>query len=486
MIEHARCEAERQSRANRAREVDERMAFLVRQKNKVVADMVLLVHEIERDRLFRALGATSVTAYMKKRAGWDTSKTEKIVALARNIEQLPRLREALVGGALGWTTAYLASVVATPETDADWTRKALTLTNNQFEAEIARTKGRPVVQRVTLNVSPAQLAAVDLAVTAVRREDPSKKLAFGEAVAEACKRVVEGGGAGGSNTQLVIHICAGCHKATREGKNGPVEISPAELEALACDAEVVDIRKKKARLTRTIPPRIKRFVRARDHGRCRVPGCENRAHVHFHHEGGWLNVGQDPLSVYLICVGHHRAIHDGDLIVRKLAPGRFEFFRLDQGSLGEIDLNKPMANPGAFRAEGSAGESLREEEGEARTFRTEGPGGESGEAPRVDTDRAEGSAGEHIHAEGHGADSGRAEGSAGESVRGAAPGANGCAEGRALGEIAREATIAVAFLRKLEFRTTEARDLVARAIRAAPLSHWTADELVRAALQLVE
>jgi hypothetical protein len=440
MIEHARCEAERMHRAHRAHEVDERMAFLVKQKNKIVAEMVLLVHEIERDRLFRALGATSVTDYMKKRAGWGASKTETVVALARNIEHLPRLREALVGGALGWTRAYLASVVATPETDADWTQKALALTNNQFEAETARAKGRPVVQRVTLNVSPAQLAAVDLAVTAVRSEDPSKRLPFGEAVAEACKRVVEGGGAGGSNVQVVIHVCADCHKATREGKSGPVEISPAELEALACDAEVVDIRQEKARLSRTIPPRIKRFVRARDHGRCRVPTCENRAHVHFHHEGGWRNVGHDPLSVYLICVGHHQAIHDGDLSVGKLAPGRFEFFRLDRGSIGEIDLNKPMESPWTLRAEGSGPATVRRESSAEASVCADGPG--------VETETF-------------------------------------CTEGPALG-IARETTIAVAFLRRLEFRAAEAQDLATRVIRSAPQRHWTAEEIVGAALRLVE
>jgi hypothetical protein len=518
MIEHARCEAERVNRAHRAREVDERMDVLVRQKNEIVAEMVLLVHEIERDRLFRALGATSVTAYMKKRAAWDASKTEKIAALARNIEELPRLREALVRGALGWTTAYLASVVATPETDADWTEKALKLTQNQFEAETARAKGRPVVQRVTLNVSPAQLAAVDLAVTAVRSEDPSKKLAFGEAVAEACKRAIEGGGAGGANTQLVIHICADCHRATREGKNGPVEISPSELAALACDAEVVDIRTKKARLSRTIPPRIKRFVRARDHGRCRVPECQNRAHVNFHHEGGWLNVGHDPLSVYLICVGHHQAIHDGDLIVRKLAPGRFEFFRLDRGSIGQIDLNEPMENPGAFRAEGSraeifraegsAGESARAENPGTDTFRTEGPAGEGppqegdraatfraeGPAERVrevddgtaKTLRVEGAVSESVRAEDLGAETFRAEGF-GRTAPEEEDGADTFrTEGPALGEVAREAAIAVAFLRKLEFRATEARELVRRGIRSTPRKHWTAHELVRAALQLVE
>src|SRR6516162_5397255 len=124
MIEYARCEAERM---DRAREVDERIAALVTQKNKVVAEMTALVLEVERDGLFRLLGTTSVTDYMGRRAGWDRSKTEKIVALARNLEDLPRLRATFAGGALPWTNAYLASVLATPETDAAWAEKSLTV-----------------------------------------------------------------------------------------------------------------------------------------------------------------------------------------------------------------------------------------------------------------------------------------------------------------------------------------------------------------------
>ncbi len=92
MIERERCTAERMHRAN---EVDQRMAALVKQKNRVMAEMIPLVHEIECDRLFSALGETSVTNYMRKRACWEKSKTEKVVALARKIEHLPHLREAL-------------------------------------------------------------------------------------------------------------------------------------------------------------------------------------------------------------------------------------------------------------------------------------------------------------------------------------------------------------------------------------------------------
>jgi hypothetical protein len=411
----------------RAREVDERMAALVEQKNRVVAEMILLVQEIDRDRLFRALGATSVTDYMRRRARWEASKTEKVVTLARKLAHLPILRAAFVKGAVGWTTAYIAALAATPETDAEWTGKALTLTNEQLEAERARVAGREVVERVTLKLSPAKLAAVDEAVTAVRRES-GKNLSFDEAVVEVCERAVEGGAVGGSKYRVVVTVCADCGKATREGKNGPVEVPANELEAMACDSEVLDVRKGPKAISRTIPPKVASFVQARDRGRCRVPGCRNRAWIHLHHEGGWRNVGHDRLAVYTLCVAHHTARHDGDLVVRVLGPGRLAFFRRDGVLLGEVDLALPADDPAAvtFRAEGAAARPTFRAEGHLETFRAEGP---------------------------------------------------------ALSNHAGEVALAVSGLRKLGFRDAEARDLVTRAITADPELRL-ADEIVGAALRI--
>jgi hypothetical protein len=292
-------------------------------------------------------------------------------------------------------------------------------------------------------VNTVQLADVEQAVTAIRSES-TKPIAFGEAVVEACKRVAEGGSAGRSKTRVVIHLCAGCHKATREGKNGFVEISPSELETRACNSELLDIRRGPAPLSRTIPPMIENFVRARDHDRCRVPGCKNRAHVNLHHEGGWRTVAHDPLAVYVLCVAHHTAIHSGDLIVRAFGSGRFEFRRRDRGLIGRLDLNLPMEDPAAFRAEGSALEAVRGDDHE--TCRAAVPTVET----RVTDPRA-------------------------EACRTAGPPSR---------EIAGEAAVAEAFLRKLEFRGAVARDLVRRAVRSMPQASATADEIVQVALKL--
>jgi len=70
------------------------------------------------------------------------------------------------------------------------------------------------------------------------------------------------------------------------------------------------------RATQTTPPALRRAVLARDHRRCRVPGCRNSAFVDLHHlhlrsEGG----PDDPENLITLCGAHHRAAHRGQLLI---------------------------------------------------------------------------------------------------------------------------------------------------------------------------
>ena len=57
------------------------------------------------------------------------SKTRTLLYLARKLTQLPRLTAALAAGKIGWTKAAKAASQASPETDEEWTEKAV---NNSF------------------------------------------------------------------------------------------------------------------------------------------------------------------------------------------------------------------------------------------------------------------------------------------------------------------------------------------------------------------
>jgi hypothetical protein len=77
--------------------------------------------------------------------------------------------------------------------------------------------------------------------------------------------------------------------------------------------ELLDI----GRRSRSIPAAIGRALWLRDGG-CRVPGCGRRRHLHGHHIQGWAEGGPTKLdNLVLMCPGHHRMVHEGELLVTR-------------------------------------------------------------------------------------------------------------------------------------------------------------------------
>jgi hypothetical protein len=83
-----------------------------------------------------------------------------------------------------------------------------------------------------------------------------------------------------------------------------------------------------ATATQTIPPRIRRLVHRRAHGRCEVPGCRSAKFLEIHHIIHRANGGtHDPSLLLLLCSAHHKAVHRGALEVSGTAPDHLEFLR---------------------------------------------------------------------------------------------------------------------------------------------------------------
>ncbi len=82
------------------------------------------------------------------------------------------------------------------------------------------------------------------------------------------------------------------------------------------------------RKTRAIPPSLRRALQARDEGRCRFPGCENRRWVDAHHIRHWARGGETKLdNLILLCTHHHRLLHEGGFTVSRQSDGRLLFRR---------------------------------------------------------------------------------------------------------------------------------------------------------------
>ncbi|MGH8284377.1 MAG: DUF222 domain-containing protein, partial [Steroidobacteraceae bacterium] len=140
---------------------------------------------------------------------------------------------------------------------------------------------------------------------------------------------------GGERHQVVVHVDAETLRHRCAGRceleQGPA--LPAEsARRLTCDASVIAIVEDDSgnpldvgRKTRSIPPAIRRALKARDRG-CRFPGCPNTRHVDGHHIRHWADGGETRLSnLVSLCRFHHRCVHEGGVSIQVLDDGALRF-----------------------------------------------------------------------------------------------------------------------------------------------------------------
>jgi len=84
------------------------------------------------------------------------------------------------------------------------------------------------------------------------------------------------------------------------------------------------------RASQTIPLAVRRQVVRRHGGHCAVRGCRHPSFLHQHHTHRRADGGQhDPEHMCLLCEAHHRAVHDGYLVIDGTWYSGFRFFHAD-------------------------------------------------------------------------------------------------------------------------------------------------------------
>jgi len=102
-----------------------------------------------------------------------------------------------------------------------------------------------------------------------------------------------------------------------------------------------------ARAAQTIPPALRRRLVRRHQGRCAVPGCRQSGFVHQHHlirraDGG----AHDPETMCLLCEAHHRAVHEGFLVIEGRWSDGFRFRHADGSVYGRLVQRQDEAGDG--------------------------------------------------------------------------------------------------------------------------------------------
>jgi 5-methylcytosine-specific restriction endonuclease McrA len=132
-------------------------------------------------------------------------------------------------------------------------------------------------------------------------------------------------------------------------ENGP-HVSAETSKRIQCDCSTCVIEKDEfgerlniGRRSRTIPPAMRRALKAKDGG-CRFPGCTNHKFVDGHHIKHWADGGETSLdNLVLLCRHHHHLVHEGGFDCRKSKDGEIYFEDRRAQRLKDFEQLNPVA-----------------------------------------------------------------------------------------------------------------------------------------------
>src|SRR5438477_7628605 len=335
-------------------------------------------------------GFRSCAHWLSWRVGLELGAARERVRVARALEALPGLAQALARGELSYAKVRALTRVATPETETRLLAVGKAGTAEQVErivrgwrrvdriAEARETARRHTARALHVyqdedgmvvirgRLAPEVGAVVIQALTAAREalyhkahaqnvpagtsgadasaEPPTMPQQQADALALVAETALHHGidpGAPGERYQVVVHVDAPVladadapgQSVLDDGAHGSAETS----QRLACDASRVVMRHdpdgrilEVGARTRTIPPALRRALHHRDRG-CRLPGCGLRF-GQGHHIRHWAHGGPTTLSnLALLCRRHHRAVHEEGYQVERQPDGELRFRRRTGG-----------------------------------------------------------------------------------------------------------------------------------------------------------
>ncbi|HEY3724894.1 MAG TPA: DUF222 domain-containing protein [Acidimicrobiia bacterium] len=328
---------------------------------------LLLVAEFDRRGGWRSWECLSAAHWLSWKCGISRRTAQDYVRVGRALEELPVMTAAFGAGRLSYSKVRAMTRVATSRTESDLVEVARHGTAAHIDRIVA---GYCTVQRnvdpdraraqlrrrgvwyetaedgmVTITVrgaadaTQAILRAIDAASTVLADpvDDPDAPGAARrfDALEHVARVYLEPDARAAPATELVVHADVETLAEQQPGRceiEGGPSLTALALERLSCDAGVrlaieregstIDV----GRRTRSIPPALRRAIVDRDRGVCRFPGCTHCGRLQIHHRQPWSRGGRtEPANLLLVCLYHHKVLHEGGWHARGDANGCVTF-----------------------------------------------------------------------------------------------------------------------------------------------------------------
>jgi len=371
---------------------------LQRLRNKVDAELISVLGEIDRREAFAKEGARSLAQWSVARLGVSSSQGKKLEIRASRLSELPALHRELARGNLSLDQLDPLLSVARPQTDEALARKApnwsvaqcsryarhvkvlraskgqsgsngLTAEKERFFSMRQMSDGGWSMSGHLEEESGAMVsnALSQLAQESGPNEQTGQYDSWGERMADALVDLVSAGSQAVDPAlpSIVVHVNGSVLDKTKNGiaelegsKDGTGLLSREAAERLSCDAlwQVLTTNDEGTpvnlgRRRRSAPHWMRSLLLRRD-GYCRFPGCQAVRFLHAHHMEHWSQGGgTDPENMILICSRHHKFLHEGHWHIEG-KPSEQLFFVSPEG---ERLQSSPIPRPEELEQEGDTG-----------------------------------------------------------------------------------------------------------------------------------
>jgi hypothetical protein len=329
--------------------VHRRLKRIVKARGALDAQEAAALREAQALRVWRRYGYSSLVDYMEVEMGYTPRAALDRLRVAKAIEELPVIADALTQGDLSFSAAKELTRVATPETEEQWLEAASDKNVREVEELVSgRTRGdtpdtppdprrRMTVLRYDVR---AETRVLERQVRALLDRERGERLDDDAFITAVFRRILELGSAtdDGSDVKVVgkqrvapseraayqvaVTVCSACKRGWQDGGGLTVEMSPAAVDTAVCDAEHIGSLEGDGvdRAKQVVAPAVRRKVKRRDRGRCRAPGCRSARNLDIHHlvprEQGGTNELENLIT---LCEGHHLAHHEGALLIEGTA-----------------------------------------------------------------------------------------------------------------------------------------------------------------------
>jgi len=298
--------------------------------------------ELDERRLYQKAGCSSAAQYAERKFGVQRRTARELLAVGRELLELPLVDQAFRDGAINWSKARLLTRICVPETQAAWLEKARDLGATEFAREVALSekgrlpredgRGLPRVKfkiqaRVSVEVHELWEASFQKFA-----DESGQGASEEEVLRRLCELYLSTQESGSperrqTNSESLYHLVVDVKasgEATLRTEDGPVPLEKSVVERMACDCAVHDGpiqgQDPTAKATQGTRTRILR----RDGYRCRSCGSPYGLQVHhieWYSRGG-PTVGENLLTTCSRC---HALVHEGLLVVSGKAPGEVVF-----------------------------------------------------------------------------------------------------------------------------------------------------------------